>query len=358
MAVATLSPCDKQRGQSRVTFRLPQELEASEPPEARGLSRDDVRLMVTYRSDNRILHTRFNSIGDLLREGDALVINTSGTLNAALPARRADGEGFMLHVSAQLPSGQWLVELRRPSTQATKPYFDGQEGEKLALPAGGAAELQMPYGRRRRLWFADVKIPQPLNTYLQRHGQPIRYSYVHEAWPSSFYQTVYATEKGSAEMPSAGRAFTAELITKIVARGVYIVPLILHTGVASLEADEPPYPEAYAVPAATARLINMARSAGGRIIAVGTTVVRALETVADESGTVHGGRGWTDLVIWPQRDLHVVDGLLTGWHEAQASHLAMLEALAGKEHVQMAYDAAVRARYLWHEFGDLHLLLP
>lgn len=358
MVVGKLPSPDRARLQSQVTFRLPEVLEASEPPEARGLSRDDVRLMVTFRQDDRTVHAHFNCIGAFLRAGDVLVVNTSGTRNAALPARRADGERFVLHLSTQLPSGQWQVEMRRPSLQATKPFFDGQDGERLALPGGGAAELLESHGLRRRLWLADLKLPLPLNAYLRRHGRPIRYAYVNKAWPLAYYQTVYATETGSAEMPSAGRAFTAELITEIVARGVYVAPLVLHTGVASLEAGEPPYPEAYDVPVATAHLINMARSAGGRIIAVGTTVVRALETVADGSGAVHGAQGWTDLVISPQRGVHAVDGLLTGWHEAQASHLAMLEALAGRAHVQMAYDAALCAGYLWHEFGDLHLLLP
>jgi S-adenosylmethionine:tRNA ribosyltransferase-isomerase len=163
---------------------------------------------------------------------------------------------------------------------------------------------------------------------------------------------------GSAEMPSAGRAFTPELITRLIAQGVQFAPLILHTGVASLEEHEPPYEEYYRVPAASARLINNARAAGRRILAVGTTSVRALETVADTDGSVHAGEGWTDVIITPQRGLHAVDGLLTGLHEPRSSHLSMLSALAGFDHLRKAYGEALSQGYLWHEFGDLHLILP
>lgn len=341
-----------------VTFDVPAELEAAEPPEARGLGRDDVRLMVTHRSDDRIVHSRFRCLSAFLRAGDALVINTSGTRNAALPARRAGGQKLSLHLSTRAPSGRWLVELRRPAEHATEPFFAAEEGEQLALPGGAWVKVHEPRGRRRRLWWADLHLPLPLDTYLEYYGRPIHYRYVRRSWPSSYYQTVYATEMGSAEMPSAGRAFTPELITELVARGVLVLPLLLHTGVASLEAGEAPYEEAYHVTETTARLINATRDARHRVIAVGTTVVRALESVTDHAGVVRSGEGWTDLVITPQRTLRAVDGLLTGWHEDQASHLAMLEALAGHRHVQLAYDEALRARYLWHEFGDLHLLLP
>ena len=159
-------------------------------------------------------------------------------------------------------------------------------------------------------------------------------------------------------MPSAGRAFTPELITSLVAAGVQVLPLLLHTGVASLEAHEPPYEEFYRVPAQTARQVTAARRNGQRIIAVGTTVVRALETVTDERGETHPGSGWTDIVITPQRGVRAVNGLLTGLHEPQATHLAMLAALAGRNHLRLAYGHALRKEYLWHEFGDLHLLIP
>lgn len=349
-------------------FVLPAELEASQPPEARGLQRDEVRLMLSYQHDNRVHHTQFRQLPTYLEAGDLLVINTSGTLNAALSARRADGRPLELHLSTHLPADLWLVELRQPHGSTSRPFFEGRSNETLTLPHGATVTLHTPYlaGDRQgavasvRLWVASLKLPShvSLPTYLADYGFPIRYGYVQKSWPISDYQTVYATELGSAEMPSAGRAFTPELLTRLVAQGVQIAPLILHTGVASLEAHEPPYEEYYRVPAETARLVNAARQAGKRVIAVGTTAVRALETVTDENGLTHAGEGWTTLVITPERGLNAVNGLLTGFHEPKASHLAMLQALAGVTHLQRAYHEALQHAYLWHEFGDLHLILP
>lgn len=347
-------------------FELPAELEASEPPEARGLARDEVRLMISYRSDNRVVHTRFRELTDYLGAGDVLVINTSGTLNAALEARRADGTALELHLSTHLPADLWIVEVREPSGTSTKPFYTARSGEILALPGGASVTLHVPYLNERRdgmagpvrLWIATLHLPEALHDYLVRYGFPIRYSYVKEGWPGSYYQTVYATEPGSAEMPSAGRAFTAELITRLTARGVQIVPLILHTGVASLEDHEPPYEEYYRVPAETARALNAARAAGRRIVAVGTTVVRALETVTDSEGVTHPGEGWTRVIITPKRGIRAVNGMLTGLHEPRATHLAMLEALTGLDHLRVTYAEALAKNYLWHEFGDLHLILP
>jgi S-adenosylmethionine:tRNA ribosyltransferase-isomerase len=254
-----------------------------------------------------------------------------------------------------------------------------QAGDIYNLPAGGAATLLTPYveslrdsqgklrlpnaeqcenGGKIRLWLATLQLPLPYLEYLETYGFPIRYNYVPKQWDSRYYQTVYANEMGSAEMPSAGRAFTPELITRLVARGVQVVPLVLHTGVASLEDHEPPYEEYYRVPAATAQAINLAHAAGRRVIAVGTTVIRALETVTDESGCTHPGEGWTDVIVTRQRGIHAVNGLLTGLHEPRATHLAMLEALASRDHLAIAYREALKQRYLWHEFGDLHLILP
>lgn len=356
---------DSASAKATLDFVLPPELEATEPPEARGVARDEVRLLVSQGTRPQITHARFREIGAFLEEGDTLVINTSGTLNAALPARVGDLL-LELHLSVQLPDHRWIVELRSPDGHTTQPYRDGRVGMTLELPGQASATLDAPYPAARergsavpsRLWLATLSLPTPLLPYLERNGAPIRYSYVPRSWPSSYYQTVYATELGSAEMPSAGRAFTTDLITRLIASGVRVAPLLLHTGVASLEDHEPPYEEYYRVPAATARLVNETRDAGKRVVAVGTTVVRALETVADAAGMAHAGEGWTDLVITPERGVRVVDGLLTGFHEPRASHLAMLAAIGGYGHLRSAYAAAVDGRYLWHEFGDLHLLLP
>jgi S-adenosylmethionine:tRNA ribosyltransferase-isomerase len=366
-------------------FVLPRELEATEPPEARGLARDGVRLMVSSCGGERIEHARFSELGRFLRAGDLLVINTSGTLPAALAVTRADGTPLELHLSTHLPGDVWSVELRRPAqagspnAHGTSPFREGTAGETLALPGGASVTLLAPYATDRaalapdapvRLWLATLRLPAGtapdtttdgrlrLLAYLDRYGFPIRYSYVPAAWPLECYQTVYATEAGSAEMPSAGRAFTPELIARLAAQGVQIAPLLLHTGVSSLEEHEPPYEEEYRVPAPTARLVNAARAEGRRVIAVGTTVVRALETVAEPDGTVHPGAGWTRLIVTPARGVSAVDGLLTGLHEPRASHLAMLEAIAGRAHLRRSYAAALREGYLWHEFGDLHLILP
>jgi S-adenosylmethionine:tRNA ribosyltransferase-isomerase len=348
-------------------FVLPPELEAGEPPEVRGLARDQVRLMVSSQHGERIVHAAFRRLPEFLAPGDLLVINTSGTLNAAIPATRADGTPLELHLSTHLPADLWIVELRRPNGVATQPFLTACAGETLALPAGGAVTLHVPYHHNRqenggdgpvRLWIATLDLPGSLHPYLTAHGFPIRYGYVKERWPLSYYQTVYATEPGSAEMPSAGRAFSHELLTALAAHGIGIAPLILHTGVASLESHEPPYEEYFRVGAETARAINAAHQAGNTVVAVGTTVVRALETVTDERGITHPGEGWTSLVITPARGIRAVDGLLTGLHEPRSSHLAMLEALAGPAHLARTYTEALRERYLWHEFGDLHLLLP
>lgn len=348
-------------------FDLPPTLEAGEPPEARGLTRDQVRLIVSYLSDDQIYHTRFQNLPAFLNSGDILVINTSGTLNAALPIVSGEDAGLALHLSGHLPGNLWIVELRQQAGNATLPFPDGEAGRTYQLPGKGNVTLKAPYllpsGEQKslaskRLWIAALDIPLPWQQYLAKFGAPIRYNYVKSSWPESYYQTVFANEPGSAEMPSAGRAFTPELITQLVAKGVTVLPLVLHTGVASLEGDETPYEEFYRMPANTARTINHRKADRKRVIAVGTTVVRALETVTDESGTVHAGEGWTSKIIDGNDPLRIVDGMLTGLHAPRASHLAMLTALSGSEHLEKTYREALEKQYLWHEFGDLHLILP
>jgi S-adenosylmethionine:tRNA ribosyltransferase-isomerase len=353
-------------GWRTIEFKLPRSLEASEPPEARGLQRDHVRLLVSRIGTNRLVHTAFNDLAQFLDAGDVVAINTSGTMKAALNARRSDGTPLELHLSTHLPADLWSIELRRPRGGSTDPFYEAIAGESLALAGGGSVKLHTPYsgdnraikGGSVRLWIATLRLPMPVLEYLDRYGFPIRYSYVDREWPSDYYQTVFASEIGSAEMPSAGRAFTPELITRLVAKGVQFVPLILHTGVASLEQHEPPYEEYFRVPASSANQLNAARSNGAKVIAVGTTVIRALETVTDEQGVVHPGEGWTNLIVDPKREIRAVDGMITGFHEPKATHLAMLEALAGFDHICLAYEAALKERYLWHEFGDLHLIMP
>ncbi len=328
--------------------------EAHEPPEARGLARDAVRMLVATRDG--LTHARARDLPGHLRAGDVLVVNTSATLPAALPAQRADGTALRLHLSTPCRStGRWVVELRDGGAR----FAGGRAGERLALPGGAYATLLAPYLAGTRLWLAALDTGErPLLDYLAAHGAPIRYGYVERDWPLSDYQTVFATQSGSAEMPSAGRPFTPELVTALVVRGIAVAPVTLHTGVSSQEAGELPYPERYGVPPATARIVNATRAGGGRVVAVGTTVVRALETVALQDGTLQPGAGWTRHVVTPQTGVRAVDGLLTGWHEPEATHLLMLEAVGGRALVADSYDAALRAGYRWHEFGDVHLILP
>jgi len=338
-------------------FELPRRLEAHEPPEARGLARDEVRLLVAGRRDGGIAHTRFRDLPELLTPGDLLVVNDSATLPAALDARRADGTALTAHLSSPAPGvDAWFVELRAAGGSA--PFGGARSGERLALDGGATLELLARYARGPRLWLARVDANEPVTAYLAHHGRPIRYGYVPSEWPLAAYQTAYALHPGSAEMPSAGRPFTPELITRLVAGGVLIAPITLHTGVSSAERGEPPYPERLAVPATTARLVNAVRGWGGRVVAVGTTVVRALESATREDGTVAAAEGWTKLVVTGDEPLRAVDGLLTGWHEPEATHLAMLRAVAGDELLHRSYRAALEAGYLWHEFGDAHLILP
>lgn len=351
-----------------IDFTLTPPREAHEPPEARGLRRDGVRLLVSHRDTGVITHCRFADLPSVLSPGDLLVVNNSATLAAAVWLDR-----LAVHFSTQLPSGEWLVELRRRTATATEPYPGGAPGEWLPLPGG--ATLRLIARETPRLWRAVLDRDVP--AYLAEHGSPIRYGYVPREWPLTDYQTVFGIVPGSAEMPSAGRPFTAELVTALVSRGIAIAPVTLHTGVASPEKDEPPYAEWFSVSPHTAGLVNLTRASGGRVIAVGTTVVRALESAVSQSalpesaaqgpaashptrsaaGPVRAASGWTRHVVTPEQGVRAVDGLLTGLHEPRSSHLLLLSAIAGPDLLARCYAAALREGYLWHEFGDTHLII-
>ncbi|MFB7374502.1 S-adenosylmethionine:tRNA ribosyltransferase-isomerase [Streptomyces sp. NPDC056222] len=354
---------------------VPEELSARVPAEQRGpgRGREDVRLMVSRGTE--VSHHAFRELPTLLRAGDVLVVNTSATLAAAVTGRlggESGGEAVVVHFSTRGDDGRWAVEVREPDGRgSTRPRAGGPAGAVVRLPGGPPTPPGVGGGARlvleeplvagpARLWWAraDTSVP----ALLARYGRPIRYGYTERDQPLAAYQTVFALPStdgsGSAEMPSAGRPFTAALVAELVRRGVQFAPLTLHTGVASAEAHEPPYPERFEVPASTAWLVNAAKAGGGRVIAVGTTAVRALESAADGSGLVRAAAGWTDLVVTPTRGVRVVDGLLTGLHEPEASHLLMLEAIAGRPALRRAYTEAVQELYLWHEFGDVHLILP
>jgi S-adenosylmethionine:tRNA ribosyltransferase-isomerase len=340
-----------------INFDLPAVLEAREPPEARGLARDGVRLMVSRSRAQAVAHHRFTDLPSLLLPGDLLVVNTSRTLPAAVRAG-----GLEVHFSGQLPDGAWLAEFRQASGKSSTPNATVSPGQVIHLPGG--ASLRVTGQAGARLW--QVRASVAVVPYLLRHGFPIRYSYAAEGqWPLAAYQTVFGTAPGSAEMPSAARPFTPGIVTALVARGVAIAPVTLHCGVSSLDAGEDPYPEWFEVPPATARQVNLTRRSGGRVIAAGTTVVRALESavpaspVPGEPETAVSARaGWTTHVVTPETGARTVDGLLTGLHEPRSSHLRMLAAFHREDLLERCYDEALAQGYLWHEFGDVHLMLP
>jgi S-adenosylmethionine:tRNA ribosyltransferase-isomerase len=309
---------------------------AVEPPEAHGVPRDGVRMLVADPSG--VTHAHFNDLRQFLSPGDLIVVNNSATLPAAVGN---------VHFSTHLDDCSWVVELRPEGTHAVA-------GQRISLPSG-YLELIEEYVPGR-LWRAKISVD--VTSLLTEFGRPIRYSYVPSEWPLSSYQTVFAQLPGSAEMPSAGRPFSSELVTSLVSAGIGFAPITLHTGVSSIEEGKPPLPERFQVPASTARLVNSTRAAGGRVVAVGTTVTRALESVASLDGVVSAGEGWTSLVLGLDRAARVVNGLITGWHAPGASHLQLLQAVAGSQLVDQAYSAAGDAGYLWHEFGDSCLLLP
>jgi S-adenosylmethionine:tRNA ribosyltransferase-isomerase len=342
----------------RTRFERPPGTDATEPPEAHGVPRDGVKLLVAQPSGIR--HARFTDLGNYLDTGDLLVVNNTATLPAAVNGWRK-GESVAVHFSTALDDRVWVIELR-PAKDATGHLTDVQPGERVDLPGGAALVVGASYQQAgvagSRLWSSRLVIEGDVASYLARQGRPIRYAYVPRQWPLHSYQTVFARESGSAEMASAARPFSTELVTSLIARGITIAPITLHAGVSSAEPGEPPTPEPFDVSPRTAQLVNLTRATGGRVVAVGTTATRALESAAAPDGIVHPSHGWTDLVVGPGRPVRVVDGLITGWHDAGASHLLLLEAVAGPELVGAAYRAAVAHGYLWHEFGDSALLLP
>lgn len=300
-------------------------------------------------------HSVFSRLGESLRPGDLIVVNVSATVPASLDGTTEDGIPIRLHISSPLGGRLWTVEPRRPQGVGSERIADFNGGT-VKLAAGATAALLTPDARSPRLWVTELRhVGEPLE-FLSRHGQPIRYSHTARAWPLSDYQNVYARSPGSAEMPSAGRPFTEELLVGLMAKGVMVAPLVLHAGVASFDDGERPDAERYQVPETAAALVNHVKARGGRVIAVGTTTVRALETVVDSAGVVHPGSGSTDLVVTPDGGVGVVDGLITGWHDVGASHLDLVTAIAGSSLVEQCYDEARAHGYQWHEFGDSLLI--
>lgn len=340
---------------SELIYQRPKHLQATAPAEARGRSRDQGRLLVS--DANGHTHAHFYNLPDFFQAGDVLVVNDSATVAASLPASGAVGN-FIVNFAVEFGGGVWLVEPRWSSAQpGPMPLRAGASICVGDLPA----RLIAPYPGLSRLWLMSIE--GDVRAAMESAGQPIRYGYVNEAFPLDTYQTVFARVPGSAEMPSAAYPFTQNVVEALQAKGVIIVPITLHTGVSSLEVDEeivedhPMYPEPYHVPVTTAREVNSAIREGRRVVAVGTTVVRALESAwSDADQEVKAQRGYTRLYIHPARGVHVVHGLITGLHDPVTSHLAMLYTIAGQDMIREGYAEAIREGYLWHEFGDSHLI--
>ena len=329
--------------------------EADRPPEERGLARDAVRLLVST-GDGEV-DRRFADLPTLLRAGDLLVVNDSATVPASLPARGDAGE-FLLNLSTEYGPGLWLAEPRwgvgRPGPLPLRVGDRFRAGSLEARVVGAFPGIP-------RLRF--VRLRGNVRATMARRGRPIRYGYLAEDRPLADYQTIFARAPGSAEMPSAGRPFTPSLLDRLRARGISVASITLHTGVSSLELEPaataavPIYPEPFEVPVATVEAIAAARCRGGRIFAVGTTVVRALESTVGPGG-LRPGRGFTRLYLHPGRSVRAFDGLLTGLHDARSTHLALMAAVVGADRLESAYRGAAARGYLWHEFGDSHLILP
>jgi len=344
------------------SFTLPPELSAKEPPERRGLARDHVRLMVIDRAKGQIEHSRFDHLGDFLRSGDLLVFNSSRTLPASLNGCPAQGGPCIeVRLAEHLPDDSWLALLL---CQNGDPFSCGlRPGMQITLGQHLTAIIENRDERIQRLWKLTFsqKGGELINT-LYRLGRPVRYEYVSAPWGLDYYQTVYAREPGSAEMPSAGRAFTWKLLFELRRGGIEMAYIILHTSLSSylddeLDAQHLASEEEYFVSSSAAEKINRSHERGGRVIAVGTTVVRTLESAADATGIVQPGHRYTRLRITARHVLKAVDGLLTGLHEPEASHLDLLTAFLPAETIRSAYEEAVERNYLWHEFGDLNLIL-
>ncbi|MFP3881603.1 MAG: S-adenosylmethionine:tRNA ribosyltransferase-isomerase [Actinomycetota bacterium] len=342
---------------SPLDFTLPDSSLATKPAELRGAGRDDIRLMVTRRASGSVEHDVFDHLDRFLETGDVLVVNTSATMPAAVEAATGDDTRLKVHFAGPASGGLWAIEVRGMAEDGGTTPGPDLRPQTLYLPDDVKVHLLAKDPRTPRLWISAVEGCEDLNSFLAAHGEPIRYVPGPRMSLDS-YQTVFSVTPGSAEMPSAGRPFTTSTVTRLITRGVAMVPILLHSGVSSYEEGETPGEERYEVSATTAAMINTLAGLGGRVIAVGTTVVRALETVTDTNGVVHPGAGTTQLVIGPERGPRVIDGLLTGWHEPRSSHLMLLEAFLGRDLLEDIYGEAVVSGYLWHEFGDELLILP
>lgn len=335
-------------------FYLPPSLNASHPPERRGLRRDQVKMMVLDRETGVMVHDRFLQIDRYLNSGDILVLNNSRTIPAILKGTwHRDGKVIGTNVELRL---------------ARKNNDSVWEVLIIAKNVNGGDIFKLSETLEAKVVGEVFKSPLKIIKFnlqgkdlydgIYSLGEPIRYEYIQQPWSLDYYQTVFASQPGSVEMPSAGRAFSWELLLKLQEKGVKLVFLQLHTGLSYLLDDEYAHSpadhfEEYSIRQEDMEAIIKAKDSGGKVIAAGTTVVRALETAATNS-TI---KGWTNLYITSDYELLLVDGIITGFHEPKASHLDMLAAFIDEKKLIEAYNIAIEQRYLWHEFGDINLII-
>ncbi|MBE3589361.1 MAG: tRNA preQ1(34) S-adenosylmethionine ribosyltransferase-isomerase QueA [Firmicutes bacterium] len=333
-------------------YELPEELIAQEPlPD-----RDASRLMVLRRATQEIEHCRFYQLPEILAPGDLLVLNDTRVLPARLTGRRATGgaaEILLLHPEGE--SGRWRA-LARPFRRLRAGETLSFEGGLVATIVDKAEEgevvvqLDAPGGWKRALQAAgQVPLPPYIRKTLK---DPER------------YQTVYAREEGSAAAPTAGLHFTPRLLEELGRRGVETACLTLHVGLGTFRPvsaerveQHRMHAEWYRLPPETAAAVERARARGGRVVAVGTTVCRTLETRATDDGRVEPGSGWTDLFIYPGFRFRAVDALITNFHLPKSTLIMLVSAFAGREFVLEGYRRAVESRYRFYSFGDAMLIL-
>ncbi len=335
-------------------YDLPLELIAQKAAEPR----DTSRLLVLERGSQVLKHRYFYDLPDYLKPGDVLVLNDTQVIPARLWGRRgATGAKIEILLLTQKEGDVWeaLVRPGKRVPVGTELVFGQGElrAQTLAVTASG--------GRMLRFFYKDVSF----GTLLQRLGEMPLPPYIKEkpADPQR-YQTIYARREGSAAAPTAGLHFTSRLLKKLKAQGVEIVYLLLHVGLGTFRPvktknieEHYMHAEYYEVTAGTAAAINAARAAGGRVVAVGTTVVRTLETVSTDTGIVQPGKGWTDIFIYPGYSFKAVDCLLTNFHLPRSTLLMLVSAFAGREKILSAYYEAVKDNYRFFSFGDGMLIL-
>ncbi|MCI8821078.1 MAG: tRNA preQ1(34) S-adenosylmethionine ribosyltransferase-isomerase QueA [Lachnospiraceae bacterium] len=334
-------------------YELPRELIAQDPLEDRSGS----RLLVLNRSTGETEHHIFREIREYLRPGDCLVVNDTKVIPARLIGSR-EGTGAKIEVL--------LLKRRADDVWETlvKPGKKARPGVRLCfgdgLLRGEVLEVVEEGNRLIRFTYEGI-----FEEILDRLGQmPLPPYITHQLKDRNRYQTVYAKHDGSAAAPTAGLHFTPELLDEIRKKGVQIAHVTLHVGLGTfrpvkVEAieDHHMHSEFYVVEEEQARIINETRAGGGRIIAVGTTSCRTLESAADEDGVLRAGSGWTDIFIYPGYEFRLTDCLITNFHLPESTLLMLVSALAGRERILKAYEAAVKERYRFFSFGDAMFII-